>query len=61
VSDQDDRIAWTLGKKGFSVNSLYNKMCDQVSVPYRFMWKSKLPHQCFYLVGCEKQNSNKKR
>jgi hypothetical protein len=20
-------------------------MCDQVSVPYRFMWRSKLPHK----------------
>jgi hypothetical protein len=46
LSDQEDRIVWTLGKKGFSVNSLYKKkMCNQVVVPHRFLWKSKLPHK----------------
>jgi hypothetical protein len=45
LSDQEDIIVWTLGKKGFCVNSLYKKMCDQVVVPYRFLWKSKLPHK----------------
>jgi hypothetical protein len=46
LSDQEDRIVWLLGNKGFSVNSLYkNKMSDQVAVPYRFLWKSKLPHK----------------
>ena len=46
LSDQDDRIVWGLGKKGFSVNSLYKKkVMDQVSVPYKFLWKSKLPQK----------------
>jgi hypothetical protein len=46
LSNQEDRIVWSLGKKGFSVNSLYKKkMSDQVVVPCRFLWKSKLPHK----------------
>jgi hypothetical protein len=44
LSDQEDRIMWSLGRKGFSVNSVYKKkMIDQVSIPYKFLWKSKLP------------------
>jgi hypothetical protein len=42
------------GKKGFSVNSMYKKkMEDQVLIPYKFLWKSKLPHKIkvfFWLV-----------
>jgi hypothetical protein len=35
-----------LGNKGFTVNSLYKKiLIDQVKVPYRFLWKSKLPQK----------------
>jgi hypothetical protein len=46
LSDQDDKIVWGLGRKGFSVNSLYKKkVMDQVSVPYKFLWKSKLPQK----------------
>jgi hypothetical protein len=46
LSDQDDRIIWSLDKKGFSVNSLYKKkVMDQVSVTYKFLWKSKLPQK----------------
>jgi hypothetical protein len=63
LSDQEDRIVWCLDKKGFSVNSLYKKkVSDQVAVPYKFLWKSKLPqkNQNFYLIGCEKQNSHKR-
>jgi hypothetical protein len=38
LSDQDDIIVWCLGKKGFSVNSLYKKLIsDQVAVPYKFL------------------------
>jgi hypothetical protein len=54
LSDQEDKIVWTLGKKGFSVNSLYKKkMEDQTLIPYKFLWKSKLPHKIkvfFWLV-----------
>ena len=54
VIDQKDKIVWTLGKKGFFVNSLYRKkMCDHVCVPYRFLWKTKLPYKIkvfLYLV-----------
>jgi hypothetical protein len=33
-------------KKVFSVNSLYKKKAsDQVAVPYKFLWKSKLPQK----------------
>ena len=46
LSDQDDRIVWGLDKKVFSVNSLYKRnVMDQVSVPYKFLWKSKLPQK----------------
>jgi hypothetical protein len=46
LSDHDDRIVWGLGRKGFSVNSLYKKkVMDQVSIPYKFLWKSKLPQK----------------
>jgi hypothetical protein len=46
LSNQEDRIVWSLGKKGFSVNSLYKKkMSDQVAMSCRFLWKSKLPHK----------------
>jgi hypothetical protein len=46
LSDQDDIIVWCLGKKGFSVNSLYKKkISDQVAVSYKFLWKSKLPQK----------------
>jgi hypothetical protein len=44
LSDQEDKIVWNLGRKGFSVNSIYKKkMEDQVLIPYKFLWKSKLP------------------
>jgi hypothetical protein len=57
LSDQEDRIAWNLGRKGFSVNSIYRKkMADQVLIPYKFLWKSKTAteNQDFHVVGCEK-------
>jgi hypothetical protein len=54
LSDQEDKIVWTLGNKGFSVNSLYRKkMENQSLIPYKFLWKSKLPHKIkvfFWLV-----------
>jgi hypothetical protein len=46
LSDQEDKIVWNLGKKGFSVNSMYKKkMEEQVLIPYKLLWKSKLPHK----------------
>jgi hypothetical protein len=46
LSYEEDRMVWSLGNKGFSVNSWYKtKMSDQVAVPCRFLWKSKLPHK----------------
>jgi hypothetical protein len=46
LSDQEDRVKWCMGNKGFTVNSLYKKnSIDQATVPYRFMWKSKLPQK----------------
>jgi hypothetical protein len=34
------------GEKGFSVNSIYKKkMADQILIPYKFLWKSKLPQK----------------
>jgi hypothetical protein len=54
LSDQEDKIVWTLEKKGFSVNSLYRKkMENQTLIPYKFLWKSKWPHKIkvfFWLV-----------
>jgi hypothetical protein len=54
LTDQEDKMNWCLGNKGFTVNSLYKKnSIDQVKVPYRFLWKSKLPQKIkvfFWLV-----------
>jgi hypothetical protein len=46
VTGQEDKIVWTLGKNGFSVNSLYKrKICHLAYVPYQFLWKTKLPYK----------------
>jgi hypothetical protein len=46
LTDQEDRVNWRMNNKGFTVNSLYKKiLIDQVTVPYRFLWKSKLPQK----------------
>jgi hypothetical protein len=46
LSNQEDKLIWRLGNKGFTVNSLYKKnLMDQIKVPYRFLWKSKLPQK----------------
>jgi hypothetical protein len=46
MSNQEDKLIWGLGNKGFTVNSLYKKnSMDQIKVPYRFLWKSKLPQK----------------
>jgi hypothetical protein len=46
LSVQEDRVKWCMGNKGFTVNSLYKKnSIDQATVPYRFLWKSKLPQK----------------
>jgi hypothetical protein len=46
LSSQEDKLIWRLGNKGFTVNSLYKKnSMDQIKVPYRFLWKSKLPQK----------------
>jgi hypothetical protein len=46
LSVQEDRVRWCMGNKGFTVNSLYKKnSIDQAAVPYRFLWKSKLPQK----------------
>jgi hypothetical protein len=44
LTDQEDKLNWCSGNKGFTVNSLYKKnSIDQIKVPYRFLWKFKLP------------------
>jgi hypothetical protein len=64
LSDHDDRIVWSLGNKSFSVNSLYRKkMENQSLIPYKFLWKSKLPHKIkvfFWLVVRNKILTKKK-
>jgi hypothetical protein len=46
LSSHEDKPVWRLGNKGFTVNSLYKKnSLDQIKVPYRFLWKSKLPQK----------------
>jgi hypothetical protein len=54
LTSQEDKLIWGLGNKGFTVNSLYKKnSIDQIKVPYRFLWKSKLPQKnkvFFWLV-----------
>jgi hypothetical protein len=64
LSDHDDKIEWVMGRKGFSVNSLYKKkMLDYVSIPYKFLWKSKLPQKIkifMWLVVRNTKNNLKK-
>jgi hypothetical protein len=43
LSDQEDRVNWCMGNKGFTVNSLYKK--NSIDQAYRFLWKSKLPQK----------------
>jgi hypothetical protein len=46
LTDQEDKLNWCLGTQGFTVNSLYKKnSMDQIKVPYRFLWKTKLPQK----------------
>jgi hypothetical protein len=43
-SDEDDKLVWTLSPSGiFSVKSFYTAMQSCGSVPYKFMWRVKLP------------------
>lgn len=45
-NNHKDKVTWSLCKKGYSVKSFYmKKKCDQVCVPYFFMWKTKLPQK----------------
>jgi hypothetical protein len=42
----DDKVAWSLGKHGFSVKSFYKESkCSHVPVPSNFLWKTRLPHK----------------
>lgn len=46
LSQEIDRVNWSLDKNGFSTKSLYNRIsCEGVKVPYRFLWKIKIPHK----------------
>jgi hypothetical protein len=41
LSDGHDKISRSLGKKGFTVKSLYSQVrSDCVKVPFKFLWKS---------------------
>jgi hypothetical protein len=43
-NDEDDKLVWTLSPSGiFSVKSFYTAMQSCGSVPYKFMWRVKLP------------------
>ena len=43
---KNDRVSWSLGAKGFSVNSVYKQLInDSIKVSFRFMWKSKTPQK----------------
>jgi hypothetical protein len=44
LSEANDKVIWGLGRKGFSVRSLYlHSRCDSVRVPYKFLWKVNIP------------------
>ena len=44
LSEEPDKLVWTLTNSGiFSVKSFYNAMQSHRVVPYKFLWKIKLP------------------
>jgi hypothetical protein len=44
--DCDDKVSWSLGRHGFSVKSFYrDSKCSHVPVPFKFLWKTMLPHK----------------
>jgi hypothetical protein len=45
INNQKDKVSWSLDKKGYSVKSFYSKKCDQVRVPYYFLWKTNVPQK----------------
>jgi hypothetical protein len=55
--NSDDKVAWLLGKRGFSVKSFYRESkCSQILVPPSFLWKTRLPHKIkVFFVACTAQ------
>jgi hypothetical protein len=52
ISNDDDKVLWLLGNKGFSVKSFYKETkCSQVTVPSNFLWKTRLPHKIKVFCG----------
>lgn len=52
ISNDDDKAAWFLGNKGFSVKSFYKEnKCSQIPVPSNFLWKTRLPHKIKVFCG----------
>ena len=46
LTAEPDKIHWKLGKKGFTVSSLYKHLkVNAVDFPQKFLWKVKLPQK----------------
>jgi hypothetical protein len=46
ISNDDDKVVWLLGNKGFSVKSFYKEnKCSLITVPSNFLWKTRLHHK----------------
>lgn len=44
VTEDSDKLVWKLKVSGsFSVKSFYNALQHHAAVPYKFMWKIKIP------------------
>jgi hypothetical protein len=58
--NEDDALVWTLSSSGkFSVKSFYLAMKSCVMVPYKFMWRVKLPPR-ISLVSAKEKHFNKR-
>jgi hypothetical protein len=61
VSDQEDKIVWTLGKKVFMLTLCIKRKCVSKFLCLTVLCGNLSYHikSRFSLVGCEKQNSHK--
>jgi hypothetical protein len=57
LSNSLDKTIWTLSAKGFTVKSVYSQLrCNSIKVPFRFLWKVKLPQKINFFVWLSVRN-----